>query len=303
MMKMDRAAGLMLYELCMENMLYCIDFSDLIEDLGLDFDLVSEYFRGARDLPEDHLLRFARVCRKEPARLRQLIEQKYKNQAWLERKQEERDRAQQQRAANRQRSRELEEWKKNRVLTAGEKIAAELKEYGIDRTYGAKGYSEADYYPLKFIMRYLERREDLPRLEGLVQAAADKDLVYKDSSALMWAAGSQRADEIMRMLQGRPGFIAAHIHDRWLEGQTALHLAAYGGDDRLGAVRLLIEWGADVNAQDDFLWTPLHCAAERNGHNDRVWELLVEHGAIYSKNSNGDMPYDIQNRLDAIDAW
>jgi ankyrin repeat protein len=59
---------------------------------------------------------------------------------------------------------------------------------------------------------------------------------------------------------------------------TPLHAAAYYGD--LEMVQILLEYGVDVNTQNDAGCTPLDFAS-RNGHrNDsRVVQLLIEHGA------------------------
>jgi ankyrin repeat protein len=57
-------------------------------------------------------------------------------------------------------------------------------------------------------------------------------------------------------------------------------------------VRLLLEHGADPNAQSVFGDTPLHCAA-KEGHVDVV-RLLLEHGADPTiKNKDGKTPLDL----------
>ena len=45
---------------------------------------------------------------------------------------------------------------------------------------------------------------------------------------------------------------------RLFPGMTPLHQAVL--DENLGAVRLLIKNGADVNRLDEDTWTPLHAA-------------------------------------------
>ncbi|XP_069813010.1 protein phosphatase 1 regulatory subunit 16A isoform X2 [Dendropsophus ebraccatus] len=63
-------------------------------------------------------------------------------------------------------------------------------------------------------------------------------------------------------------------------------------DDYEQIVRLLVDAGADVNACDSELWTPLHAAATC-GHLHLV-ELLIKHDAnLLAVNSDGNMPYDL----------
>ena len=56
------------------------------------------------------------------------------------------------------------------------------------------------------------------------------------------------------------------------EGKTALHVASLEGHSE--AVKLLLEAGAEVDAEDDNGQTPLSWAAE-NGHSEAV-KLLQE---------------------------
>ncbi|XP_013860227.1 protein phosphatase 1 regulatory inhibitor subunit 16B isoform X2 [Austrofundulus limnaeus] len=57
-------------------------------------------------------------------------------------------------------------------------------------------------------------------------------------------------------------------------------------------VKILLDRGANVNAQDNELWTPLHAAATC-GHAGLV-KILISHGAdLLAVNSDGNMPYDL----------
>ena len=70
----------------------------------------------------------------------------------------------------------------------------------------------------------------------------------------------------------------ADIHAEDEKGWTPLYLASYGHHFKDGSVlRLLLEHGADVNAQIKDGWTPLHRASS-NGVLEVV-RLLLEHGA------------------------
>ncbi len=117
----------------------------------------------------------------------------------------------------------------------------------------------------------------------LLKTYNDEDLISDGENALMWAAKSTlNYDKLLLLKQSKPDFVAQHFHDRGLEGRTVLHYAAGGVDDSAEAIKILVEWGADVNAQDDYLWTPLHEAALDNGHCDRRFAALKACGADVS---------------------
>lgn len=90
---------------------------------------------------------------------------------------------------------------------------------------------------------------------------------------------------LMALLAQEPDLVHAYSGDGW----TALHLAAFFGHD--GAVRLLLEAGADTesqshNRQDNM---PLH-AATAGLHRD-VTERLIQHGAdLDARNAEGMTP-------------
>lgn len=62
-------------------------------------------------------------------------------------------------------------------------------------------------------------------------------------------------------------------------GTRALMLAAW--NNRIDMVRLLLDRGADVNAQDATGWTALHAAAFAG--NTEIMQLLLERGAVRSE--------------------
>jgi ankyrin repeat protein len=80
----------------------------------------------------------------------------------------------------------------------------------------------------------------------------------------------------------------AHINARNMTGRTPLHWASQNPHFKGGSVpRLLLEHGADIYAQGDDGWTPLHVAALVDGALEVV-RLLLEHGAdVEVKNEEG----------------
>jgi hypothetical protein len=128
----------------------------------------------------------------------------------------------------------------------------------------------------------LQRGQDLPLVEALIQAGADFDFQRngKGDTPLIGAA-SLGAEEVgLRLLEA-----GARPELRGLFGETALHWAALLGEDRLAGK--LIE-GADLNLKDEkYKSTPLGWAihgwcdppAGNRGRQREVVELLVAAGA------------------------
>jgi ankyrin repeat protein len=80
------------------------------------------------------------------------------------------------------------------------------------------------------------------------------------------------------------------ISFRTIYGNTALHLAVEQGQAEI--VKLLIRWGANVNSENQSLFTPLHFAAN-TGH-IVIGNLLISKGAkINAKASSGFTPLHI----------
>ena len=94
-----------------------------------------------------------------------------------------------------------------------------------------------------------------------------------------------RHSEAVHFLNSDPNSISARDES----GQTALHLAARSGRDKL--VELLVSRGADVSSRDDYGQTPLYSAT--GSHNDHVdiARLLILHGAdINATDKEGNTP-------------
>ncbi|CAN8001842.1 unnamed protein product [Ixodes pacificus] len=74
------------------------------------------------------------------------------------------------------------------------------------------------------------------------------------------------------------------------DGLTALHQCCI--DDSEEMMKLLIDFGANVNAKDSEQWTPLHAAATC-GHIHLVRYLISRGADLLAVNADGNMPYDI----------
>ncbi|GIY72069.1 protein phosphatase 1 regulatory subunit 16A [Caerostris darwini] len=74
------------------------------------------------------------------------------------------------------------------------------------------------------------------------------------------------------------------------DGLTALHQCCI--DDSEEMMKLLLEFGANVNAKDSEQWTPFHAAATC-GHLNIVKYLISKGADLLAVNADGNMPYDI----------
>ena len=79
----------------------------------------------------------------------------------------------------------------------------------------------------------------------------------------------------------------ANVNAKNEYGWTPLHIAAWKGHPKV--VKLLIKAGAKVNATKDDGWTPLHLAARWG--NTEISKLLIDKGAnVNATNDDGDTP-------------
>ncbi|NXW11817.1 PP16A phosphatase, partial [Fregetta grallaria] len=124
-----------------------------------------------------------------------------------------------------------------------------------------------------------------------------KRVTFPANVRLLEAAARRDAEEVRQFL--RSGVSPDLCNE---DGLTALHQSCI--DDYGDVVTVLLEAGADVNARDGELWTPLHAAATC-GHL-RLVQLLIRGGAdLLAVNSDGNMPYDLCEdavTLDCIEA-
>ncbi|XP_054023508.1 protein phosphatase 1 regulatory subunit 16A [Dryobates pubescens] len=112
-----------------------------------------------------------------------------------------------------------------------------------------------------------------------------KRVTFPASVQLLEAAARHDAEEVRHFLASG---ISPDLCNE--DGLTALHQCCI--DDAGKVVPVLLDAGADVNARDSELWTPLHAAATC-GHLHLV-RLLIQRGAdLLATNSDGNMPYDL----------
>ncbi|KAM6445846.1 protein phosphatase 1 regulatory subunit 16A [Rhynochetos jubatus] len=123
-----------------------------------------------------------------------------------------------------------------------------------------------------------------------------KRVTFPASVRLLEAAARHDAEEVRHFL--RDGVDPDLCNE---DGLTALHQCCI--DDAGAVVTALLDAGADVDARDAELWTPLHAAATC-GHLGLV-QLLIRRGAdLLAVNSDGNMPYDLcedEATLDCIE--
>ncbi|KAL8799894.1 MAG: hypothetical protein Q9182_005551 [Xanthomendoza sp. 2 TL-2023] len=119
----------------------------------------------------------------------------------------------------------------------------------------------------------------------------DLDLEAKDKdgrTALLWAAATGK-EQLAKLLLTVRTQSRANIKATNHRAKTALHLAVESRNNRVALVRLLLESGADVHAQSDGGWMPLHNAAER-GYQDVASLLLDWKADVNATTSSGMTP-------------
>ncbi|XP_011299917.1 protein phosphatase 1 regulatory subunit 16A isoform X2 [Fopius arisanus] len=123
-----------------------------------------------------------------------------------------------------------------------------------------------------------------------------RGIYFDDSVMLLEAAARNDIDEVRRLL--KKGVNPDSTNE---DGLTALHQCCI--DDNEEMMKLLTEFGANVNAEDSEKWTPLHAAATC-GHLHLVRYLIAAGANLLAVNADGNMPYDIcedEKTLDCIE--
>lgn len=150
---------------------------------------------------------------------------------------------------------------------------------------------------------HLARRRRLQQLKACTQREkkwsgqkvpkSNKHIYFSDSVMLLEAAARNDIDEVRRLLM--KGVSPDSTNE---DGLTALHQCCI--DDNEEMMKLLIEYGANVNAEDSEKWTPLHAAATC-GHLRLVRYLISRGSNLLAVNADGNMPYDICEDEAALD--
>lgn len=103
--------------------------------------------------------------------------------------------------------------------------------------------------------------------------------------------------EVLSQVEAVPdyaGHKVSSVNYRNCYGDTPLHIVANWGDCE--AIRLLVEFGADINAKGETGFTPLHCAAEQD--REEAVRFLLSLGAHIEKDEEGNTALELAKLLD-----
>ena len=132
-----------------------------------------------------------------------------------------------------------------------------------------------------------EREYNLKRKQGLDDQEEEETTRVNFVPAIMLLEAAARNDieEVRRLLS-----LGVSPDSTNEDGLTALHQCCI--DDSEEMMKVLVEFGANVNAADSEQWTPLHAAATC-GHLHLVKFLIEKEASLLAVNGDGNMPYDI----------
>ena len=123
----------------------------------------------------------------------------------------------------------------------------------------------------------------------LLDHGADADTRDNEASTLLHEISARGSVELVQLLLKH----GANIHGKDKRGRTQLYRLTADifadEEDSFEKIPFLLEHGADVDALDDDLSTPLHLAVHYSGV--KAVRPLLEHGAnIYARDRNGRTP-------------
>lgn len=130
-----------------------------------------------------------------------------------------------------------------------------------------------------------QREKEYQRKPPRQHKSAKPGIVFNDSVVLIESAARNDIDEVRRLLM--KGVNPDSCNE---DGLTALHQCCIDNNEAM--LLLLLEYGANINAEDSEKWTPLHAAATC-GHLELVRILIARNANLLAVNADGNMPYDI----------
>ncbi|CAK9297990.1 unnamed protein product [Gordionus sp. m RMFG-2023] len=170
----------------------------------------------------------------------------------------------------------------------------------IDKIIGKSNVKNNNNNNAAKINRYKSHKEERDmkeRISGEKFAKGahrrSKNVKFVPGIILLEAASRNDLDEVRELLESG---IDPNVSNA--DGLTALHQCCI--DDYYQMVELLLLHGADINACDTELWTPIHAAATC-GHANLI-KLFADRGAnLLALNADGNMPYDMCEEELALD--